>query len=436
MYEHECKQKKISKVSKAKKAHVEKKKIVMTQAAKRRLKRSSQQLISTSSSDSNSAEQKSIDTDDNSACESDKQLKNTSPATTLTKSSDAVASESLESELKEVLPSSPASTEVPVDPRVWNADHIASWVTWMTKQFNLHPAPDILRFPTSGAELCKMSRAEFWVCAGSREGGVVFAKHIAFTLHSITGRESSPMLNDNEPNPYQLLNAASHRLVAQGSGQIQLWQFLLELLGDSSKSTYIAWEGTNGEFKLIDPDFVAKLWGERKAKPNMNYDKLSRALRYYYDKNIMTKVHGKRYAYKFDFHGLMAACQAQAQGCDPTTNMLTGYKIGHPQHHPHHPHAHHPYSVQHQHSSNLHTDLASTSSSLSFLSSSSASMTSSNIAEPLSPDGNSVHFTSGQQITTTTVVSPSTPSTTSTTTTTTIAATRTSYWPYGGTSTF
>lgn len=35
----------------------------------------------------------------------------------------------------------------------------------------------------------------------------------------------------------------------------------------------------------------------------------------------MTKVHGKRYAYKFDFHGLMAACQAQAQGNsggDPT----------------------------------------------------------------------------------------------------------------------
>ena len=27
--------------------------------------------------------------------------------------------------------------------------------------------------------------------------------------------------------------------------------------------------------------------------------------RYYYDKNIMTKVHGKRYAYKFDFHALM-----------------------------------------------------------------------------------------------------------------------------------
>lgn len=41
----------------------------------------------------------------------------------------------------------------------------------------------------------------------------------------------------------------------------------------------------------------------------MNYDKLSRALRYYYDKNIMTKVHGKRYAYKFDFAGLTQAIQ-------------------------------------------------------------------------------------------------------------------------------
>lgn len=80
-------------------------------------------------------------------------------------------------------------------------------------------------------------------------------------------------------DPYQLLNAASHRLVSQGSGQIQLWQFLLELLSDSSNAACITWEGTNGEFKLIDPDEVAKRWGERKAKPNMNYDKLSRALR-------------------------------------------------------------------------------------------------------------------------------------------------------------
>lgn len=51
----------------------------------------------------------------------------------------------------------------------------------------------------------------------------------------------------------------------------------------------------------------------------------------------MTKVHGKRYAYKFDFHGLMAACQQQAQGGDPTANMLSAanYKYHHHHHHHH-----------------------------------------------------------------------------------------------------
>ena len=75
-------------------------------------------------------------------------------------------------------------------------------------------------------------------------------------------------------------SAGGSGLGAVGGGQVQLWQFLLELLSDSSNSSCIAWEGSNGEFKLTDPDEVARRWGERKSKPNMNYDKLSRALRY------------------------------------------------------------------------------------------------------------------------------------------------------------
>lgn len=64
------------------------------------------------------------------------------------------------------------------------------------------------------------------------------------------------------------------------SGQIQLWQFLLELLSDPSKySDCIHWEKEAGEFRLVDPDEVAQKWGVRKSKVNMNYDKLSRALR-------------------------------------------------------------------------------------------------------------------------------------------------------------
>uniref|UniRef100_A0AC34RHV6 ETS domain-containing protein n=1 Tax=Panagrolaimus sp. JU765 TaxID=591449 RepID=A0AC34RHV6_9BILA len=108
-----------------------------------------------------------------------------------------------------------------------------------------------------------------------------------------------------------MLGPMSSKLASSGSGQIQLWQFLMELLSDSRNADVITWEGTQGEFKLVDPDDVARRWGERKSKPNMNYDKMSRALRYYYDKNIMCKVHGKRYAYKFDFQGIAAALSPQ-----------------------------------------------------------------------------------------------------------------------------
>ncbi|XP_053199892.1 protein c-ets-1-B-like [Scomber japonicus] len=84
-----------------------------------------------------------------------------------------------------------------------------------------------------------------------------------------------------------------------GSGPIQLWQFLLELLTDRSCQTCISWTGDGWEFKLTDPDEVALLWGQRKNKPKMNYEKLSRGLRYYYDKNIIRKTAGKRYVYRF-----------------------------------------------------------------------------------------------------------------------------------------
>ena len=84
-----------------------------------------------------------------------------------------------------------------------------------------------------------------------------------------------------------------------GSGPIQLWQFLLELLTDKSCQNFISWTGDGWEFKLSDPDEVARRWGIRKNKPKMNYEKLSRGLRYYYDKNIIHKTAGKRYVYRF-----------------------------------------------------------------------------------------------------------------------------------------
>lgn len=50
--------------------------------------------------------------------------------------------------------------------------------------------------------------------------------------------------------------------------------------------------------ELLIPKFilqVARRWGAQKNRPAMNYDKLSRSLRYYYEKGIMQKVAGKFY---------------------------------------------------------------------------------------------------------------------------------------------
>lgn len=83
------------------------------------------------------------------------------------------------------------------------------------------------------------------------------------------------------------------------SSNITLWQFLLDLLDDPTQRHLIMWTGQDGEFKLLNAEEVARMWGLRKNKNNMNYDKLSRALRYYYDKNIIKKVMGQKFVYKF-----------------------------------------------------------------------------------------------------------------------------------------
>jgi len=80
---------------------------------------------------------------------------------------------------------------------------------------------------------------------------------------------------------------------------VTLWEFLLELLLDENSMNLISWTNYEGEFRLHQSEEVARLWGLRKKRNNMNYDKLSRALRYYYDKNIIQKVAGKKFVYQF-----------------------------------------------------------------------------------------------------------------------------------------
>lgn len=103
--------------------------------------------------------------------------------------------------------------------------------------------------------------------------------------------------NSDQPRPVTQKPGAR-----QGSAHIHLWQFLKELLAyPQNHGTAIRWlDRSKGVFKIEDSVRVARLWGRRKNRPAMNYDKLSRSIRQYYKKGIMKKTErSQRLVYQF-----------------------------------------------------------------------------------------------------------------------------------------
>ncbi|XP_013384940.1 transcription factor ETV6 isoform X2 [Lingula anatina] len=89
----------------------------------------------------------------------------------------------------------------------------------------------------------------------------------------------------------------------RGSEFRLLWEFISRLLMDNTYSAYIRWEDYDQlVFRIVNPTALAQLWGIQKNRTNMTYEKLSRALRYYYKMDIIQKVPGKRLTYKFLHH--------------------------------------------------------------------------------------------------------------------------------------
>lgn len=79
--------------------------------------------------------------------------------------------------------------------------------------------------------------------------------------------------------PYHIIHRCQFSTaVSKGN---HLWEFLLELLrNEQFTPSHIKWENRPlGVFRIVKSAEVAKMWGARKNRPKMNYEKLSRALR-------------------------------------------------------------------------------------------------------------------------------------------------------------
>ncbi|NXS60729.1 GABPA protein, partial [Brachypteracias leptosomus] len=207
---------------------------------------------------------------------------------------------------------------IPYDPVQWSTDQVLHWVVWVMKEFSMTDI-DLNALSIPGRELCSLSQEDFFQRVPR---GEILWSHLEllrkcmaiFFLQLIIIPAS---VQPATPTTIKVINSSAKAAKVQraprisgedrsspgnrtgNNGQIQLWQFLLELLTDKDARDCISWVGDEGEFKLNQPELVAQKWGQRKNKPTMNYEKLSRALRYYYDGDMICKVQGKRFVYKF-----------------------------------------------------------------------------------------------------------------------------------------
>ncbi|KAL4623832.1 transcription factor ETV7-like [Arapaima gigas] len=79
-----------------------------------------------------------------------------------------------------------------------------------------------------------------------------------------------------------------------------LWDYVYQLLSDRRYESFIRWEDHESKvFRVVDPNGLARLWGNHKNRANMTYEKMSRALRHYYKLNIIKKEPGQKLLFRF-----------------------------------------------------------------------------------------------------------------------------------------
>ncbi|XP_076471530.1 uncharacterized protein LOC143301309 isoform X2 [Babylonia areolata] len=122
-------------------------------------------------------------------------------------------------------------------------------------------------------------------------------------------RTSSYGMNHCAPFPYQ---DAGHLTTENPDDRLpakrrpltrteRLWEFVYRLLKDPKYNPeLIEWvDRDDCTFRLNNSKAIANMWGMRKNNGQMTYEKLSRALRYYYHRQILEPVLGKKLVYRF-----------------------------------------------------------------------------------------------------------------------------------------
>ncbi|XP_065158566.1 DNA-binding protein D-ETS-4 isoform X2 [Atheta coriaria] len=208
------------------------------------------------------------------------------------------------------------------DPSQWSQSNVLSWLEFTSREFNIpQPTPEqwdingvslvcldeenfVKRSPQGGAIL--YAQLEIWKAAYLEDdlGMQWFPENSISSAGDVSDDEdeemaSTPSVETKSPGSTTSTSSSPR---PGGGSHIHLWQFLKELLASPQMhGSCIRWlDRSKGVFKIEDSVKVARLWGKRKNRPAMNYDKLSRSIRQYYKKGIMKKTErSQRLVYQF-----------------------------------------------------------------------------------------------------------------------------------------
>ncbi|XP_036620513.1 ETS homologous factor isoform X4 [Trichosurus vulpecula] len=221
-----------------------------------------------------------------------------------------------------------------IHPQYWTKYQVWEWLQHLldTNQLDANCIP-FQEFDINGEHLCSMTLQEFSRAAGAA-GQILYnnLQHLKWnglcssdpfqSTHNVivkteqadpsimaTWKEDnylydanygstvadSPDLKKEQEHP-----AKSHTKKHNPRGT-HLWEFIRDILLNPDKNPgLIKWEDrSEGIFRFLKSEAVAQLWGKKKNNSSMTYEKLSRAMRYYYKREILERVDGRRLVYKF-----------------------------------------------------------------------------------------------------------------------------------------
>ncbi|XP_074167219.1 transcription factor ETV7 isoform X4 [Sminthopsis crassicaudata] len=179
-----------------------------------------------------------------------------------------------------------------IHPSLWSKEDVIHWLKWAEQEYSL-PRMMEQKFEMNGKALCILTKDDFRYRAPS-SGDVLYE-----LLQYIKTQRRALVCGPLFSAPFLPVVPFQQPLCPLEDCRL-LWDYVYHLLSDSKYESYIKWEDKDSKvFRVVDPNGLARLWGNHKNRVNMTYEKMSRALRHYYKLNIIKKEPGQKLLFRF-----------------------------------------------------------------------------------------------------------------------------------------